>query len=81
MRPQWSLPSALREAHAAGASIGPVLHAFYRDVSAIYLVMGVREAFGLSLMTAKVLVDPACSGERDADLDAMLAEAVPAKRG
>jgi ribosomal protein L7/L12 len=37
----------------------------------------VREAFGLSLCNAKMLVDTACSGE----LDAMLAEAVAAKGG
>ena len=81
MRPQWSMPSALLDAYTGGASIGPVLHAFYRDVSAIYLVMGIREAFGVSLMSAKMLVDTACSGERNAELDAMLAEAVAAKGG
>lgn len=81
MRPQWSMPSALLDAYTGGASIGPVLHRFYKDVSAIYLVVGIREAFGLSLMTAKVLMDTACSGERDAELDAMLAEAVLAKGG
>ena len=80
MQPQWSMPSALLDAYTRGASIGPVLHAFYRDVSAIYLIMGVREAFGLSLMSAKMLVDTACSGEHDAELDAMLAEALSAKR-
>ncbi len=81
MRPQWSLPSALLDAYTGGASIGPVLHAFHRDVGAIYLVMGIREAFGVSLMSAKMLMDTACSGERDAELDAMLVEAVAAKGG
>jgi hypothetical protein len=79
MRPQWSMPSALVEAYTRGASIGPVLHAYYKDVGAIYLVMGIREAFGLSLRSAKMLMDTACSGTQDAELDAMLAEAVRTK--
>jgi hypothetical protein len=81
MQPQWSMPGALLDAYTSGQSVGPVLHAFYRDVSAIYLIMGVREAFGLSLGSAKMLVDTACSGTQDAELDAMLAEAVAAKGG
>ena len=57
-RPQWSMPHALIDAYTGGASIGPVLHAFYKDVSAIYLIVGLREAFDLPLMTAKIFNGP-----------------------
>jgi hypothetical protein len=79
-RPQWSMPHALLDAYTGGASIGPVLHAYYKDVSAIYLIVGIREAFGLPLGTAKILMDTACSGTREAELDRLLVEAMAAKR-
>ena len=74
-RPQWSLPSALRNAHSAGASIGPVLRR--AQLGTMYLLVGVREAFGLSLRSAMMVVD-AASGKRDAELDEMLAEILAA---
>jgi hypothetical protein len=80
-RPQWSMPHALVDAYTGGASVGPVLHAYYKDVGAIYLIIGLREAFDLSLRTAKMLMDTACSGEREAELDRLLAEALTAKKG
>jgi hypothetical protein len=76
-RAQWSLPAALRKAHAHGHSIGPVLHASYAVLgSSLLLAQGLRQAFGLSLRDVKNLVDTACSGQRDAQLDAELAAAI-----
>lgn len=73
-RGQWSLPGRLLETHAQGRSIGPVLHE-YRDkygLGVIHMIVAMREAFPMSLMAAKSLVDTACSGTRDAELDAEL---------
>ena len=50
------------------------LHEF-RDkygLGVIHMIVAMREAFPMSLMAAKSLVDTACSGTRDAELDAEL---------
>jgi hypothetical protein len=78
-KPRWSLPHALLLAHTQGESIGPVLHRSYRDVGGVIpLIVGMRDAFGLSLMAAKAMVDTACDGRHDRELDAMLDRAVRA---
>ncbi len=81
-RGQWSLPVRLLEAHAQGRSVGPVLHHF-RDrfgLGVLYLIKGMREAFDMSLMSAKSLVDMACSGDRDEELDAAMQAVVASIR-
>ena len=79
---QWSLPVRLEEALAHGRPVGPVLHEYHRQhgLGVLYLIKAMREAFGLSLMTAKTLVDIACTGERDDELDAALPAMVAAIR-
>lgn len=81
-RGQWSLPIRLQETLARGRSIGPVLHEYRRQhgLGVLHLIKAMREAFALSLMTAKTLVDIACSGERDDELDAALVAVVAAIR-
>jgi hypothetical protein len=80
-RPVWTLPLALKLAHAAGKSIGPVLHEFYPTAGGmIGLIIGVREAFDLSLSAAKTLVDTACDGEHHDEVAVMLDAVVRAKQ-
>lgn len=77
---QWSLPIRLQEALAQGRSVGPLLHEYHdrHGLGVLHLIKAMREAFALSLMTAKMLVDITCSGDRNGELDAALAAAVAA---
>lgn len=77
-RGRWSLPGRLLAVHAEGGSIGPVLHEFHErhGLGGIELIMAMREAFGLSLMSTKQLVGMVCSGERGEVLDAAVRAAV-----
>jgi len=77
-RGRWSLPGRLLAVHAEGGSIGPVLHEFHErhGVGVMALIMAMREAFGLSLMSTKQLVGMVCSGERGEVLDAAVRAAV-----
>lgn len=78
----WSLPVRLLEAHAQGRSLGPVLHEFHdrHGLGVMLLIKAMREAFEMSLMTAKTLVDIICSGERQDELDAAVTAVVAAIR-
>lgn len=78
-RPTWLLPLELRRAHAAGASVASVLHAFYPQVGLIRLMIGMRDAFDLGLAAAKTLVDTACDVGRDEEVTIMLDAVVAAK--
>mgnify|MGYP000952891306 CR=1 FL=1 len=77
-KPRWSCPLALREAHAKGQSVGPVLHAHYRELGVLQLIIAMRDAFDLSLLAAKAFVGTACDGKHDDDLVIMLDGAVRA---
>lgn len=79
---QWSLPIRLLEAHAQGRSIAPVLHEFHarHGLGGVALVRAMREAFGLSLMSTKRLVDMVCSGVRGDELDAAVQAVVASVR-
>lgn len=79
-RPRWLLPLELRRAHAAGASVGSVLHAFHPQVGALRLVIGLRDAFDLGLAAAKTLVGTACDERNDEEVTIMLNAVVAAKR-
>ena len=82
-RPRWSLPLLLRRARAEGRSIARLLHEGYDEhqLGVIHLIMAMREAFGLSLMAAKTLVDTACPGDRDDELDRLLAAELQSAAG
>ncbi len=72
-KPRWSCPLALREAHANGQSMGPVLRAHHREVGGtIQLILAIRDAFGLSLGAAKSLVGTACDGLHDDEITSSL---------
>jgi hypothetical protein len=76
---RWALPLDLYRARASDTSIGPVLHQYYAQVaSALALIRGVRDAFGLSLDDAKLLIDAACDRKRDSELDMMLEKSLAA---
>lgn len=81
-RGRWSLPGRLLAVHAEGGSIGPVLREFHErhGVGVMELIMAMREAFGLSLMSTKQLVGMVCSGEGGEVLDAAVRAAVAAVR-
>lgn len=76
-QPRWSLVGALRETHAAGDRIGPVLRAHHaRGVGTIHMMIAFREAFSLGLAAAKMVVSTACDGLHDDEVESLLAEAL-----